>query len=164
MLPLLTDLRHALRGLRKTPGFAAIAISSLALGIGVNVTVYSVAREMILDDLSARRPDRLVRLGGVTTVAAYGELRRAGIFQDVAYDTGLGNVDWDTGDHKEIAWEMTTSANFFDVLGVRASAGRLFSQADEGRAMAVVSHGFWRVRLHGNPNAVGRALLLGDRL
>jgi hypothetical protein len=70
MLPLLTDLRHALRGLRKTPAFALIAISSVALGIGVNVTIYSVAREMILDDLSARRPDRLVRLDGVVTTAS----------------------------------------------------------------------------------------------
>src|SRR5690348_7923008 len=132
MLPLLTDLRHALRGLRKTPGFAAIAISSLALGIGVNVTVYSVAREMILDDLSARQPDRLVRLGGVVTTAQFRDLSHAGVFQSLAFDAGLGNSEWDAGGHKEIAWEMTTSANFFDVLGVRSSMGRLYSQADEG--------------------------------
>ena len=164
MLAFVNELKSAVRGLRKAPVLAGVAALSLALGIGLNVTLYSVAREMILDDLSAREPDRLVTLGAVTTAAAYGELRRAGVFQDLAYDTGLGNIDWDTAGHKEIAWEMTTSANFFDVLGVRASAGRLYSQSDAGRAMAVVSHGFWRVRLHGNPNVAGRPLLLGDRL
>src|SRR5215510_6923295 len=103
MLPLLTDLNHALRGLRKSPALAAIAISSLALGTSLNVTVYSVAREMILDDLSARQPDRLVTFGAPLSGAAYRDLRSAGVFQDLAFDTGLGNSDWDTAGHKEIA-------------------------------------------------------------
>ena len=77
----------------------------------------SVAREMILDDLSARQPDRLVKFGAVVSTARYRELEHLGIFQGMAFDTGLGNTDWDAGGHSEIAWEMTTSANFFDVLG-----------------------------------------------
>jgi putative ABC transport system permease protein len=60
MLFLWTDFSNAVRGLRKSPALAAIAIASLALGIAANVTVFSVVREMILDDLSAWRPDRLV--------------------------------------------------------------------------------------------------------
>ena len=139
MTSLLTDLTHAWRGLRKSPGFVCVAVGSLALSIGFNVTIYSVAREMILDDLSARRPDRLVTFGGMTSAAAYRELRRAAVFQDLAFVTGLGNSDWDTGRHKEIAWEMSTSANFFDVLGIRGSIGRLYSQTDEGLPVAVVS-------------------------
>lgn len=164
MLPLLSDLRHALWGLRKTPAFALIAISSLALGIGVNVTIYSVAREMILDDLSARRPDRLVRLGGAVTTAQFRDLSHAAVFQSLAFDAGLGNAEWDAGGNREIAWEMTTSANFFDVPGVGTSMGRLYSQSDEGLPVAVVSYGFWHKRLHSDPGVVGRSLKLGGSL
>ncbi len=164
MPPLLTDLSHALRGLRKSPTLAAVAVSSLALGIGVNITIYSVAREMILDDLSARRPERLARFGNAVMGARYRDLRRAGVFEDLAFDTGLGNSDWDAGGHSEIVWEMTTSANFFDVLGVGSSIGRLYSQTDEGLPVAVVSYGFWHKRLHSDPNAVGRSLKLSGRL
>ena len=164
MLPLLTDLRHALRSLRQSPAFVFIAISSLALGIGVNVTIYSVAREMILDDLSARRPDRLVTLGAAVNTAQYRDLRDAGVFQELAFDTGLGNSDWHTGGRSEIAWQMTTSANFFDVLGVSSAIGRLYSQADEGLPAAVVSNGFWRRRLHADPSAIGHPIELGGRL
>jgi hypothetical protein len=101
LLPVLRDLRHALRGLRRWPTFALIAVSSLALGIGVNVTVYSIAREMILDDLSASQPDRLVRLGGVISSARYRTLNQIGIFRGLAFDTGLGNSDWDAGTREE---------------------------------------------------------------
>jgi putative ABC transport system permease protein len=61
----MSDFRSAARGLRKSPALFAIAILSLALGIGANVTVFSVVREMILDDLSARRPEQLARVEGV---------------------------------------------------------------------------------------------------
>src|SRR5256885_12596172 len=111
--PLLTDLRHALRRLSKSPALTLIAVSSLALGIGVNVTIYSVAREMILDDLSARRPDRLVRLGNVVSTARYRDLRGAGVFQDMAFDTGPGATDWDAAGRHELAWTMTTSPTYF---------------------------------------------------
>ncbi len=159
----MTDLNCALRGLRKSPALVAIAVSSLALGIGVNVTIYSVAREMILDDLSARQPDRLVTLGDGVSTAVYRELRHAGVFQDLAFFS-FGNGDWDAGGHKEVVWHMTTSASFFDVLGVRTSLGRLYSQSDEGRPAAVVSHGFWRGRLHSDRNAVGRPITIGGKL
>ena len=87
---------------------------------------------MILDDLSARQPDRLVKFGAVVSTARYRDLAHLGIFQGMAFDTGLGNTDWDAGGHSEIAWEMTTSANFFDVLGAGSSTGRLYSQSDDG--------------------------------
>src|SRR5437016_4931302 len=107
----LSALRHALRRLRQSPALTLTAIASLALGIGVNVTVYSVAREMILDDMSARRPDRLVRLANPITTARYHDLIHARVFQDMAFDTGLGTSEWNAGGHTEIAWNMTTSAN-----------------------------------------------------
>jgi putative ABC transport system permease protein len=161
----LTDLSHAARGLRKSPALAAVAIASLALGIGTNVTVFSVVREMILDDLSARRPDRLAGVEGMdVSYALYRELRTAGVFEGLAFHRGLGDRIWRAGARSEIVWTFTTSANFFDVLDVRASAGRLYSQADEGREFAVASYGFWRKRLHGDPNTLGQPIQLNGRL
>jgi putative ABC transport system permease protein len=164
MLSVLTDIRHAARGLRKSPALAVVAIGSLALGIGANVTIYSVVREMILDDLSARQPGRLVRVSAQVSCGQYRDLRHAGAFQDLAFDSGLWNVNWDVRQHSEVLWEMMTSPNFFDVLGVRASAGRLYSQSDEGRQVAVVSYGFWRERLLSDPNVIGRALQFNGQL
>jgi predicted permease len=159
-----TDLHHALRSLRNSPGLAAVGIASLALGIGANVTIYGVVREMILDDLSARRPDRLARVGAEVSYARYRDLRHAGAFQDLAFESGIGNLNWDAGTHSEVAWQMTTSANFFDVLGVGASAGRLYTQSDEGLPVAVVSYGFWRKRLQSGAHAVGQALQFNGQL
>ncbi len=164
MLPVLTDFSHAVRGLRKSPALAAIAIGSLALGIGANVTIYSVVREMILDNLSARQPDRLARVAAELGYARYRDLRDAGAFRDLAFETGLGNLSWDVGTPSEVVWQMTTSANFFDVLGVGASAGRVYSQSDEGLPVAVVSYGFWRKRLHSAPNALGHPLQFNGQL
>lgn len=155
-------LRHAIRGLRQSPALSAVAIASLALGIGANVTIYSVVRELILDDLSATRPDRLARVDADIPFHEYRDLRASGVFQDVAFNTWLGNVNWKTGGHAEEPWQIATSANFFDVLGVRPFAGRLYTDADAGHPVAVVSYGFWRRRLHAAP--VGSALELNDQL
>ncbi|MGP0073897.1 MAG: ABC transporter permease [Bryobacteraceae bacterium] len=163
-MPLLGDLVHAARGLRQSPALAAIAIVSLALGIGANVTIYSIVREMIFDDISARQPDRLARIDAQITYAQYRDLRGTGAFQDLAFETGLGNLNWDNGSHSEVAWQMSTSANFFDVLGVGAVLGSVYSQGDEGRPVAVLSDGFWRKRLHADPNIIGHALQFNDRL
>lgn len=164
MLPLWTDLRHAVRGLRRSPALGAIAVCSLALGIGANVTIYSVVREMILDDLSARQADRLARMAADIPYTRYSELRHAGVFQDLAFNNGLTDINWNSGTHGETAWQMSTSANFFDVLGVGALAGRLYSQSDEGRPVVVVSYGFWRRRLDGDVRVIGRSLKLSGRL
>jgi predicted permease len=164
MLPLLTDLSRALRGLRRSPTLVAVAVSSIALGIGVNVTIYSVVREMVLDDLSAQQPDRLARVAAEIPYARFRELRHGGVFQDLAFNVWLADINWNSGTHGEAAWQMITSANFFDVLGVGASAGRLYSQADEGRPVAVVSYGFWRGRLGGDAHIAGRSLQLNGHL
>lgn len=152
------------RFLRRSPALAAAAITSLALGIAANVTVYSIVREMVLDDLSASQPDRLARVDAQVSYGQYRQLRAAGVFQDLAFQLGFGDIDWRTASGGERVWRLSASANFFDVLGVRASAGRLFTQADEGRDVAVASYGFWQRRLHADPHAVGRTLELNGRL
>src|SRR5438132_239951 len=88
----MSDFSQALRGLRRSPALVAVAVLSLALGIGANVTVFSVVREMILDDLSARRPERLARVAGADiSYTVYRDLRLAGPFEHLAYHRGLGN-------------------------------------------------------------------------
>jgi len=161
----MSDFRHALRGLRRSPALVTVAILSLVLGIGANVTVFSVVREMILDDLSARHPERLARLEGVdVSYAVYRDLRLAGPFEDLAFYRGLGDRIWQAGGRNEIVWTFVTSVNFFDVLGVGASRGRLYSLEDEGREYAVLSYGFWYRRLHGDPSTLGQPIQLNGRL
>lgn len=157
--------RHAARNLQRAPALAVVAIGSLALGIGANVTVFSVVRELILDDVSAQRPDRLARVEGVAlSPSTYRQLRTGGAFAGLAYFRNFGDQIWNTGNRAEIVWRLATSPNFFDVLGVRAYAGQIYAQADEGRPLAVASYGFWRKRLHGDPAAVGRPIQLAGGL
>ncbi len=156
---------QTVRSLRKAPALATVAIISLALGIGANVTVFSVVREMILDDLSARNPDRLARVEGMNlSYMLYRQLRTLGAFEDLAFYRSFGDQIWRTGSRSEIVWRLTTSANFFDVLGIHAHAGRLYSQADEGRELAVSSYGFWHKRLHADPHALGQPIQLAGKL
>jgi predicted permease len=153
-----------MRSIRRSPALAAIAIASLAFGIGANLTVFSVVRELVLNDVSARRLDRLVRVDAGLTYAVYRDLRKAAPFEDMAFETGIHDTNWQTADRAEIAWEMDTSPNFFDVLGVHPGIGRFYTQADEGRPVAVVSHSFWVRRLRSDPNVVGRSLHLSGRV
>jgi predicted permease len=165
MLSVWTQLRRAVRGLSKSPALTAVAIASLSLGIGANVTVYSVVREMILDDVSAQRPDRLAFLDGVSvSYSKYRDLRSAGAFQDLAFHRGLADRIWHSKARNEIAWTLTTSSNFFDLLGIVASNGRLYSQRDEAGQVAVLSHGFWRKKLHGDSHLIGQPIQLNGRL
>ncbi len=157
-------LSSTIRGLRKSPGIVVVAVLSLGLGIGSNVTVFSVVREMIFDDLSARRPEQLTRVEGAdVSYTEYRNLRATGPFEELAYHRGLGDRVWRAQDANEIAWILTTSANFFDVLGVGASRGRLYSQADEGREVAVVSYGFWHRRLHDDAGKIGQSIQLNGK-
>jgi predicted permease len=164
MPPLLTDLNHALRSLRKSPALAAVGVVSLALGIGANITIYSIVREMVLDDISARHPERLARVAGDVSYSQYRQLRDAGVFQDLAFNLWFTDVNWISGDRGEVVWQMVTSSNFFDVLGVGASVGGLYSQNDEGHPVAVLSYGFWSRRLNRDAHVVGRTLNLNGLL
>jgi putative ABC transport system permease protein len=156
-------MRYAIRSIRRSPVLAAIAIASLAFGCGANLTVYSVVRELVLDDVSARSLDRLVRVKTDLTYPLYRDLRRSAPFEELAFDCGIHDTNWQAGDRAEVAWEMDTSPNFFDVLGVGPAAGRFYSQADEGGPVAVVTHSFWTRRLHSDPRVLGRLLQLNGR-
>lgn len=160
---LFTDLTQALRSLRKSPAILAVGVLSLALGIGANITIYSIVREMILDDISAKQPDRLARVAADVPFHEYRELQAAGVFEDLAFNLWLNDTPWISGG-RGIVWQMPTSANFFDVLGVGSSVGRLYSKNDEGHPVAVLSYGFWSMRLNRDAHVVGRTLNLNGHL
>ncbi len=132
--------------------------------MGANLTIYSAVRELILNDVSARALDRLVRVSPDLTLAQYRDIRPAAPFADLAFETGIHDANWQAGDHAEVAWEMDTSPNFFDVLGIRPHLGRLYEQADDGRPIAVISNGFWTRRLGRDPHVIGRAVQLDGRV
>ena len=157
-------MRQAIRSLRRSPALVGIAVASLALGIGANLTVYGLVRHLVVNDVSARRLHQLVRLSPSINYPQYQELHQDSTFEVFAFNTGIHDTNWQNGDHAEVAWGMDTSPNFFDVLGIRPLIGRVYSQADEGRLVAVVSYGCWTRRLHSDPNVVGRALQLNGRV
>jgi predicted permease len=158
------ELNHALRSLNKSRSLSAVGILSLALGIGANITVYSIVRELVFDDITARDPNRLAYINADVPHSLYLDLRRAGVFQDLAWYHSVSMWNWRNGAQSEVTWTIRSSANFFDVLGVTPFAGRLYSQSDDGRDLAVVSYSFWRKRLGADPAAMGRALQLNGRI
>ena len=164
MLSLWKDLKYALRTLRKSPSLAAVGTLSIALGIGVNITAFSIVRELVFDDVTAQHPERLAYVNADVSYPLYRDLRRAGIFQDLACFHSVTIWSWRNGAHSEMAWTIRSSANFFDVLGVTPFAGRLYTHSDEGRDLAVVSYSFWRKQLGGDPAAIGRPLPLNGRI
>jgi predicted permease len=167
------DLRLALRGLRRAPGFAAVAVLSLALGVGANTAVFSLINAVMLRSLPVRDPGRLVALGedargaGVYTNPIWEALRdrlagRRGPFDGLfAYAESRFNLA-DAGEERRVAG-LLVSGGFFPTLGVPAALGRPLGPADDVRgcpAVAVVGHRFWRQTLGGDPGAVGRTLRL----
>lgn len=171
------DLYLAFRLMRKYPGFTAIVILTLALGIGSNATVYSAARVFMLESLPGlREPDRLMRLveippqrgeesGGVSPGNLFEWRRKASAFEGIgACDETLLNVT--SGEEPERIVALRGTANYFQLLGFTPILGRGFLPDEDqpGRdAVVVLSHGFWQRRYAGDPKIVGRTISLDGR-
>jgi putative ABC transport system permease protein len=172
-----SNVRHALRVLRRRPGFAACTIFLLALGIGANTAVFSVVRAVLLRPLPYTHPDRLVYVwGGLDTsagnwhsimtgqyVAGIGE--HATLLQSFAVvESWDGNpsaqADLIGPDGAERLRGMWVTPNFFETLGVWAAQGRTFSSPDRDPALVVISDALWRRRFAADPGVIGRALRL----
>jgi len=181
----LDELRHSLRSLRKTPGFSVVAVATLALGIGANTAVFSVARSLLLRPFAFPDLDRLVsilesppaRAGG--SASHEGGERRTLVppadFEDLRRDRtpwqaigacGFGDVRLGgIGDPEHIAGSRVTE-EFFSAMGTAPSLGRVFASEEYSAghdAVAVVSDSFWRRRLGRSPRAVGATIRLDDR-
>ena len=171
MTSLLQEIRYSLRVIAKSPGFAAIAILTLALGIGANTTIFSWINSALLNPVPGiSNPDEVVSLtlnkpGEKPFPFTYPDIEalRKGQ-QSLAGITACGFAQTSlAGKGKpERVWGMVASANYFDVLGVRPILGRGFlPEEDEkpgGAPVAVISYRLWQARFGSNPEIVGQTI------
>ncbi len=166
------DLRQAWRALAAAPTLAVAAILSLALGIGANTAIFSVASPLLLRPLPYADPDRLVILWnrspglGITedwfSTAQYFDIRGTGAFADVALAIG-GNENLTGSGEPERIGTIRVSSNLLPMLGVRPALGRLFTTDDDragAAGTALLAHGTWLRRYGGDAAAVGRTLIV----
>jgi predicted permease len=174
-LPLLDnltqDLRYALRQLRKAPAFALTAILTLAIGIGVNTTMFTVVHGVLLKALPYPEPDRLMQVvqahtGGAVTMAEFDLARaRSRAFSSLAAYRGGGERRIGPPEQHHWIATLTVSTDFFRTLGVQPQIGREFA-ADETRlgapSVVVLSDRVWRNVFGADPSIVGRTVRLND--
>ena len=169
------DLRYALRTLRKNPGFTIAAVATLALGIGANAAIFSVVDAVLLKPLTYPDPDRIVQFlltsprfspagyASIPTFRLWSE--QTDIFQDVAgYDFGGSRLNVTGGDQPEQIGGIHVTANYFRLFGVPVELGRAFAPEEDipnGPHVVVIGDGLWRRRYGADPQAVGKAILLG---
>jgi putative ABC transport system permease protein len=159
------DVRVAMRGLRKTPGFAVVAIGTLALGIGANTALFSIFSTLILRPLPVHDPGSLTLLtNGSWSYPIWEEIRARehGLF-DGAFAWASQRFDLSPSGKSDLVDGAYVSGRLFDVLGVTAIRGRMITPADDGGAapdgpVAVISPRLWRQRFAGANDVVGRRL------
>ena len=175
MQTLLQNLRYAVRTLRNSPGFAAVAILTLALGIGANTAIFSVVNAVLLQPLSYPNPDRLVELelsspqgnGNVTSIPKFNVWReQTDVFDSVAaYDFSGPGINLTGGDRPELIKGIHVSADYFRVFGAPVALGRTFTPEEDrpgGPAVVVISNGLWRNRFGSDPGILNRTIDLGQ--
>ncbi len=169
------DVRYALRGLRRSPGFAAIAIFTLALGIGANTAIFSIIEAVLLRPLPFAQPGQLVRL--YETEAAPGKYPFTGpdfldwktqnhTFQDMALYGWPNDLNLSGEGAPDHVRGVPTEANFFSLLGARPLLGRTWAPDEDqpGREqVAILSYNLWQSHFGGQPNIIGRTLELNSR-
>src|SRR5436190_149104 len=167
----MNDLKFALRQLRKSPGFSALAIITLAIGIGLNTAIFSLINELFLRGLPFKEPSRVVHLFGGdksrdledigVSAPRYQHFRDGQtVFDGLAAENFFLFTLTDLGDPVQVFGGRLTS-NYFDLLGVRPILGRNFlPQEEEGADVALVTKNFWQKRLGGDLNVLGRSITL----
>jgi predicted permease len=178
---MLSDLKYTLRQIWKNPGFVAVAVFTLALGIGANTAVFSVINSLLLHALPVKDPGRLVIMSksgaqvspNEATLFSYPQYQQfrdqSRSLQDIALTkialrklvaTGFG------GTQIEVIPVSHVSGNFFQLLGVKAALGRtLLSDDDRAghpRPTAVISYAYWQSRFASDPAAIGKTVLIDD--
>lgn len=164
---MLSNLKLALRQLRKSPGFTVTAIVTLALGIGANAVVFSVLNALVLRPVNVPHAQNLYMVQRMQwpsqSYLDYIDLRdRNRSFESLfAYEI-TGAVSVDTGGNASMAWPYLASGNYFDALGIQPYLGRFFHASDEkgvnSAPYVVLSYSYWRGRFHQDRNIIGRKL------
>jgi len=164
---LLKDIRYCIRSLIKRPGFALIAIVTLALGIGANTAIFSVINAVLLRPLSYEQPDRLVTLRSnqsapdlADVIAATHTFSQMGgeVLSPLAYTGGAEPVQFQVGQ---------VSGGYFETLGVKAARGRFITTDDDkngGPFVVVLSHGLWQRQFNGDQAIVGKTIPLSGNV
>lgn len=176
---LIHDMRYAMRTLRRSPGFTLVAVISLALGIGANTAIFTLIRQVVLQQLPVRNPQELVSFGkavgggilggidlGVADQFTYDFARqveqRPGPFQGIAAYSSFSPTANVRVPHSESSVQVPgtlVSGNFFDVLGATPLMGRTIAAGDvhtpDGDPVAVISYHFWQQSLSADPNVIG---------
>jgi putative ABC transport system permease protein len=174
MQTLWQDLHYGARVLLKNPGFTAIAIITLALGIGANAAIFSVVNAVLLQPLPYLEPERLVLLWGnfrrdnstahinPLDFLDYREQNRT-FEQLAAFAPDINDVALTGSGEPERLWGDAVAANFFDLLGVKPALGRTFVPEEEEtdrNPEVILSYGLWQRRFGGDPSIIGRAITL----
>jgi putative ABC transport system permease protein len=171
---LLGDLRLGARALRRRPGFAAVALLTVALGVGLNTAIFSLADAVFLRPLAYPASERLGLLSTERVVdssgfsVSYLELRdveeRNRVFEELAFFLDWRSVNLSGGDRPERIAVNFVTADYFGLLGFQPLLGSLFAPGDDGEGplepVAVLSYGLWRQRFGGDAEVVGRSVVL----
>jgi predicted permease len=172
MHTLIEDVRYGLRMLRKNPGFTAIAIMTIAIGIGASTTIFSWIESVLLNPLpGAAAAERVVALESLTPSAEwvptsyldFSDFR--GHLKKIESMTVAVPMDLAVGDERNVqrTWGELVSGNYFEVLRVQPELGRFFSPAERGEEqnahpVVIVSHALWTSRYHSDPAVIGRTV------
>ncbi len=166
------DIRYGLRLLVKSPVFTAVAVLSLAIGIGVNTTIFSLVNEVFLRPLPVTVKDQKSLVWLFTrnqkdsrldefSYPAYLDYRDQNpVFSDILACTFFERFSMQSGETSEYIYGSRVSGNFFPFLGLQASVGRNLTPADDQHPVAVISYRLWKRFFNGDPSTVGREIRL----
>ena len=175
METLLQDVRFGLRQLLKRPIFTALAIISMALGIGANTAIFSLVDTVLLRPLPVREPSRLIAVDGTRPNGTDFTLQSFPNYKDyrersrsfdglLAYRFVVASLSHNGVNER--AWGYTVSGNYFDVLGVKPVLGRAFlpeeDQTPDSHPVVVLSNACWKKRFGSDPSIIGRTVLLNN--
>jgi putative ABC transport system permease protein len=173
---LLRDVRYSARKLMHTPAFTAIVVGTLALAIGATTAVFSIVNGVLLEPLPLRDPDRVVSVSSLgrdgkraeMSLQDFDDYRARGRLVEAmaAYDFGTRNLTGTGGEPIRLAGARVT-ANFFDVLGVAPTLGRVFASGEDAKGAArtaVLSDELWRSQFGSDPRVIGRTITVDGRL
>jgi len=176
----LQDIRYAVRSLRKSPGFTAVAVISLALGMGANAAIFSLIDSILLSSLRVKDPQQLVFVRTNREKFGNFQVSRTILYRDIepmrkqaTQVAGIASFQSDdrlsvaVSGHSEIASGDFVSGNYFEVLGVPSQIGRTIIPADDRESgntgdgwAAMISDGYWQRRFGRNPGAVGQRITI----
>ena len=169
------DVRYALRIFARSPGFTTVVVVTLALGIGANTAVFSLINAALLRMLPVKDPQQLVQLSkidpafGPNDYFSYPEVElfqhETHAFSGLFAFANLNGVNVEVNGHGEIANGQVVSGNYFSTLGVSAILGRTIDPEDDqmaGGTVAVISYKYWRERLAGDAEVVGKKIVLNN--